>query len=313
MKKQECESFQNSQRQCSCQVLHNFFFASQTRSKKTCIQLKHAHEVSNQVCRPFIQTAYLDCCSDKDGNKLSIIESLYYTLLSWHNETINIYSHLVPTILIPIICALYWNYAEQYSTMMKLVVLTILVGFGCSTLFHISVCTLPHMYQFFLCVDLFGIFTMILGFMISGFMFGFECHLFWQQFYTIFYLSIVIVGLVPTWFFSLRIKSVFLRKLSLFIFTISLSIPTFHFFISASPKVFENMWQALVSLISFATIGFLFFNLRIPERWFPKTFDIIGYSHQWWHLFAVIGALSYCYWLDRTIEKRIEYGNSLCT
>ena len=33
------------------------------------------------------------------------------------------------------------------------------------------------------------------------------------------------------------------------------------------------------------------YAFRIPERWFPLTFDIFGHSHQIWHLFVIAGGL----------------------
>jgi adiponectin receptor len=38
-------------------------------------------------------------------------------------------------------------------------------------------------------------------------------------------------------------------------------------------------------------IGFVFYHFYIPERWFIGSFDIIGGSHQWWHVFTMLGPL----------------------
>jgi adiponectin receptor len=37
-------------------------------------------------------------------------------------------------------------------------------------------------------------------------------------------------------------------------------------------------------------IGATIFAMRIPERWIPGKVDIIGHSHQLWHLAVVIAA-----------------------
>ena len=37
--------------------------------------------------------------------------------------------------------------------------------------------------------------------------------------------------------------------------------------------------------------GAMIYAFRIPERWFPLKFDIVGNSHQIWHLFVIAGAL----------------------
>ncbi|CAK8671176.1 unnamed protein product [Clavelina lepadiformis] len=36
-----------------------------------------------------------------------------------------------------------------------------------------------------------------------------------------------------------------------------------------------------------AAIGFV--ATRFPEKWFPGTFDIVGHSHQWFHIFTALG------------------------
>lgn len=39
--------------------------------------------------------------------------------------------------------------------------------------------------------------------------------------------------------------------------------------------------------------AFLIYYTKIPERWFAGKFDIIGHSHNWWHLFVI---LTLYYW-----------------
>ncbi|KAE9609745.1 hypothetical protein Lalb_Chr07g0179311 [Lupinus albus] len=40
-------------------------------------------------------------------------------------------------------------------------------------------------------------------------------------------------------------------------------------------------------------IGTLFYVTRIPERWKPGWFDIVGHSHQIFHVLVVVGALTH--------------------
>ncbi|KAI8893648.1 hemolysin-III related-domain-containing protein [Globomyces pollinis-pini] len=37
-------------------------------------------------------------------------------------------------------------------------------------------------------------------------------------------------------------------------------------------------------------LGAFIYGYRIPERWYPETFDIFGHSHQIWHCLVVLGA-----------------------
>lgn len=40
--------------------------------------------------------------------------------------------------------------------------------------------------------------------------------------------------------------------------------------------------------------GAVFYVARIPERWKPGAFDIVGHSHQIFHIFVVAAALVHC-------------------
>lgn len=44
-----------------------------------------------------------------------------------------------------------------------------------------------------------------------------------------------------------------------------------------------------LTLINFS--GAAVYAARIPERWFPKTFDLVGQSHNWMHVLVLAGAL----------------------
>lgn len=45
----------------------------------------------------------------------------------------------------------------------------------------------------------------------------------------------------------------------------------------------------VLALINFS--GAAVYAARIPERWYPKTFDLLGQSHNWMHVLVLTGAL----------------------
>lgn len=51
------------------------------------------------------------------------------------------------------------------------------------------------------------------------------------------------------------------------------------------------MYESSMALSFF--IGGVFYIGRIPERWKPGWFDLAGHSHQFFHVFVVMGALSH--------------------
>lgn len=44
--------------------------------------------------------------------------------------------------------------------------------------------------------------------------------------------------------------------------------------------------------VSYVT-GTIFYVTRVPERWKPGGFDLVGHSHQIFHLFVIFGALAH--------------------
>ncbi|KAJ6435586.1 hypothetical protein OIU84_000730 [Salix udensis] len=59
------------------------------------------------------------------------------------------------------------------------------------------------------------------------------------------------------------------------------------------PHIFVSLGYELVMAI-FYTAGVGFYITRIPERLKPGAFDIVGHSHQIFHVFVVLAALSHC-------------------
>eukprot|EP00615_Pteridomonas_danica_P005058 CAMPEP_0114333156 /NCGR_PEP_ID=MMETSP0101-20121206/3575_1 /TAXON_ID=38822 ORGANISM="Pteridomonas danica, Strain PT" /NCGR_SAMPLE_ID=MMETSP0101 /ASSEMBLY_ACC=CAM_ASM_000211 /LENGTH=242 /DNA_ID=CAMNT_0001464097 /DNA_START=746 /DNA_END=1474 /DNA_ORIENTATION=- len=56
-------------------------------------------------------------------------------------------------------------------------------------------------------------------------------------------------------------------------------------------------------------VGFGFYFLHIPERWFPGKFDYIFHSHQIWHVFVVLAVLV---WLNTCMDVTSLLNNQGC-
>lgn len=59
--------------------------------------------------------------------------------------------------------------------------------------------------------------------------------------------------------------------------------------------------------------GAMIYGVRIPERWYPKIFDVFGASHQIMHVLVMIGALSHSIGLIKAFDywqaQRAIHGN----
>lgn len=66
-----------------------------------------------------------------------------------------------------------------------------------------------------------------------------------------------------------------------------------------------------LALINFS--GAALYAARIPERWFPGRFDLLGQSHNWMHVLVLTGALVRLSELLAVCEMwQLDSGDRLC-
>jgi adiponectin receptor len=98
------------------------------------------------------------------------------------------------------------------------------------------------------------------------------------------------------------------RAILFFTMGVSGIIPCVHkiFLYQDEPVAYQTLKMEIAMGIMYG-VGALIYATRIPERWKPGTFDIIGNSHQLFHILVVAGAythyhggLLYLKWRDVT-------------
>lgn len=67
----------------------------------------------------------------------------------------------------------------------------------------------------------------------------------------------------------------------------------------------------IMMLVTFNGVGVVVYTVKFPEKWFPRTFDIFGASHQVMHVMVVLAALSYTVAILQAFDFRHRYG-TLC-
>ena len=50
------------------------------------------------------------------------------------------------------------------------------------------------------------------------------------------------------------------------------------------------LYKLLATFCSYM-VGFMFYASQFPEKRWPGRFDLLGHSHQIWHIFVFVGAL----------------------
>ena len=76
---------------------------------------------------------------------------------------------------------------------------------------------------------------------------------------------------------------------------LSIFVPAVHGVLLHGWEV-QNQRQSLTYFLGLGLLngaGTVIYTARIPERWYPKTFDLYGQSHQIMHVLVICGALSH--------------------
>jgi adiponectin receptor len=85
----------------------------------------------------------------------------------------------------------------------------------------------------------------------------------------------------------------------------SLFLSIFHAMWRFGPELAEDMmgWKSFFGLAAINFSGALLYAFRIPERWFPVTFDLIGQSHNLLHTLVIGGAMVRLIGIVEVVER----------
>ncbi|EZF35383.1 hypothetical protein H109_01082 [Trichophyton interdigitale MR816] len=246
-------------------------------------------------------------------------------LHSWtylHNESCNIYSHLLPAVAY---AALHWCLVNiylpsRYNTLSKgdglilsLFLSTVVLCLGASSLYHTFLNHSAPIAKRWLLCDYMGIITLIQGCFISGIYFGFYCEPYLQRVY---WTMIVVLGsLTATILLSSKFQDQKWRgfRVAVFVCTgLSAFAPITHalflYGLKRSMNVGLPYYLTEGAIIAFAAF---IYERQVPERWFPGKFDIWGHSHTIFHSMVALGMCVHFVGLLEALEY--TYYNSQCT
>ena len=230
------------------------------------------------------------------------------SLLYLHNETLNIYTHLIPALTVwtlpsYLTAKLDTNYpyaskADHFILLHNVLAATI--TFALSASYHTVMCHSPKVSTLCLRIDYIGILLLTHASFISGIYVGFFHH---PQLQTVYWTMITIFALITAVLvLHPRLQGIGLRsfRTAAFVATaLSGFAPIGHGLLIYG---WEVMWKRSGMPWWFAEgaaygTGVCFFASRFPEsvtRWRGK-FDIWGHSHTIFHLFVVLGAVLHLY------------------
>ncbi|XP_051132027.1 heptahelical transmembrane protein 2 [Andrographis paniculata] len=165
-----------------------------------------------------------------------------------------------------------------------------------SSVSHLFACHSRRFNLFFWRLDYAGISLMIVCSFFAPIYYAFSNHPYWLvvylSFITLLGILVVITLLSPS-LSSSRFR--FFRAALFLCMGFSGVIPATH-----ATILYWDQSQILISVVYEIVMGLLygigavFYVTRIPERWKPGAFDIVGHSHQIFHVFVVAAALVHC-------------------
>ncbi|KAF8600652.1 HlyIII-domain-containing protein [Ceratobasidium sp. AG-I] len=220
-----------------------------------------------------------------------------------HNETVNIQTHLFGALGLLYLLLNVKDTQASYTTLtwhdpvgFSLALLAGVFCLGASSLFHTANCHSPNVSKRCNALDYSGIIVLTVGSFYPSLHYGFFCDYHLQVIYAV---GITVAGAIaayvvlnpeyatPAYLWARTLVFCALGFCSL--------IPVCHAYLLYGLERMENemgfTWLAWCLCLYVA--GAMIYACRIPERWFPGTFDYFGASHQIFHVCVVLAVLSH--------------------
>eukprot|EP00127_Corallochytrium_limacisporum_P000279 Clim_evm26s9 gene=Clim_evmTU26s9 len=242
------------------------------------------------------------------------VKESWKSLFRIHNETLNVWSHVLGIIIFGIqIGLLVSGYHDSHigptnKWIYTAAAFAAIICFASSATYHLFKSTGAEQYYHLLKLDYTGIMINVMAFFLLGVYYGFYNYTFWQRFFVIFFaiqFSILIVLTVwdPPFFDKVR-KPVYVSSVA------STILPFIVWLVEEAPfnQFNGELIAMLIAMFIFYGVGFWFWHSKFPECKSPGHFDILFASHQLWHLCILIGSIIF---LESMIwwHKQIVLGN----
>ena len=232
----------------------------------------------------YIRTGYRICASYTES---------WMSMTYWHNETLNIWTHLVSgVIFVGMIFNIWINWQEP---MMDKVVFTIycicaIKCFFMSSLFHLHSHQPYKTFRLFSCLDYAGISIMIMGSCILLTYYVYYCDDTFRTLWIFLTVLVSFVGILGP-FFEPFAKHPSLRAIC-YIASAGISgLPVGYHMITHSIPFNANGIFFFLGMVLCYIGGAGIYVYQVPERFSPGSFDYILASHQIWHLCVFAAAV----------------------
>eukprot|EP00761_Pharyngomonas_kirbyi_P014532 gb/GECH01014562.1/.p1 GENE.gb/GECH01014562.1/~~gb/GECH01014562.1/.p1 ORF type:complete len:323 (+),score=29.84 gb/GECH01014562.1/:1-969(+) len=253
--------------------------------------------------------------------------NIFKTLFQVHNETGNIWTHLLACLVfgwLTYVCSrtprLYNGNLSEDSifapdrVVFYLFTFSAQVCFASSAVMHLFCCH-SEIIHFRLCqLDYCAINGLIMGSTTVAIYYAFYCHSLLRNFYLGFMCLMSVPTFVLPWiraFHTPQWRSI--RAGCFYAFGFSGALALIHVLIKGAIQSDQDMMDvvfkfapSLLTVGACYTAGAIVFASRVPERWAPGKFDVLFSSHQIFHCLVIGGAVSHYIGMMRAAEWTIE-------
>jgi adiponectin receptor len=172
-----------------------------------------------------------------------------------------------------------------------------------SVAYHTLRCVSQHHEDIMFRVDLVGISVLIAGSYMTGLYLGFgDCHLGAYLLYigaVLFCIGCVLATLVRQRDMQAHFAYLY-RMLGL---AVGIGVlPCLHWLWLCSQgevQCLPDLPAYMAGMMGSYSLGYLFFMLHFPESLFPRSFDLVGASHQIWHVLVFSGS---AFWVEAVLD-----------
>ncbi|KAI8992436.1 hemolysin-III related-domain-containing protein [Pilobolus umbonatus] len=214
-----------------------------------------------------------------------------------HNETINIWSHLLGFIFMSCLSIYGFNrHFPDASFQDRTVFITFCIAalkcLFCSSLYHTFIChSRIKVKALTATLDYMGIAFLITASVLSIEYFGYYCRPISRARYMIFTSAIGSVGVFAPFLRKWDTKDYRPLRIAVFVsMAVSSAVPFVHLVVlNGAQATWEFFEMAGVGALMY-TFGVIVYANRFPEKFYPGKFDALGLtSHAIWHIFVCLG------------------------
>ncbi|KAJ8659125.1 hypothetical protein O0I10_005164 [Lichtheimia ornata] len=240
-----------------------------------------------------------------------------------HNETMNIWSHLLGFVFFAILtCLTFVSFNRHFpeATLHDRIVfmtfcLAALKCLFCSSVYHTFICHSRHTIKSFTAtLDYIGIAILITASVLVTEYYGFYCHPVPKMRYMIFTTVVGSAGVIMPFFKLWDTKEYRMLRITVFLsMAFSSVVPVLHLITKNGFFSTMSFFQEAAISVAMYLLGVVVYINRFPEKFYPGRFDFAGMtSHAIWHIFVCLGIYFHYLASMHFFDQRYSYGCSGC-